>query len=148
MNDSVMLHAKWPGHTPPTAFWRPRPLDYFLPPVSQVERVEFCLLHMVLDRELDCGWEYTQKYCHDFCLSLLSFFSEPSLTYSLSFLTQQYCLSDDILISFVTSSKSPASCCDNSFDLAIHFSWLATFTGLSIACPRKTYSNLSNSWKP
>lgn len=108
MTDSVMMLAKWPGHTHRTAFWRPHPLDYFLPPVSQVGKVEVCLLHVVLSKELDRGWEYTQKCCHDFCLGLFSIVLELSLTRSLSFLTQQYCLSDEILISSVTSSKSPA----------------------------------------
>lgn len=96
----VQRHA----HNP--AFWRPHLLCYFLSPVSQMGRVKVCLLHMVLGRELDYGWKYTQMCCHDFCLGLFSFLSKPSLTCSLVFLTQQYCLPDETCISFVKSSVS------------------------------------------
>lgn len=146
-NDSVMLHAKWPGHTDHLAFWRPRPLNSLLPQVSKVGRMEICLLHVVLNRELDCDSEYTEKFCHDFCLGLFSFVSETSLTCSLHFLAQRYCLSNETLISFVISSKFSVRWCGTSFDLAIPFLGLVAFTDLSIVCPKKTYSNPSDSWK-
>lgn len=110
-------------HNP--AFWRPHLLCYFLPQISQMGRVEVCLPHMVLGRELDYGWKYTQMCCHDFCLGLFSFFSKPSLTCSLAFLIHQ--VPDETSISFVTSSKSSTRCCDTSFNLAVHFSWAGYF---------------------
>lgn len=102
------------------------------------------------DRELYHEWKYTEKCCHDFCLSLFSFLLEPPLTPNMItiFLKPTLLLPDYTLIGFVTSAKSPAKWCHTSFDLVIHFSWISFFHSLIHYTSRKTYSNFRESWKP